>query len=482
MKPLAFNIDKEGGVNLKEGSPFGSFEYVRDMVSQALRDQNILNNGKKDYYAPYIMYTYLDRVLVCADSVYYEVPYSLSSVTKKIEFGKPVEVEQYYVPKEVTESELPYKDKIKKEVVDPKDKDKKVLPKDAVKSEIKESGITIDKEATQQDFVFETQLKEASYDDSTGEVVAILIEAGTNPHKKRHYPKTTIQEAAGGFKGLKMYINHPTAVEEKERPERDLRDWVSTITESWYEDGKAMARIAVHDSWLRERLTDPVARNHIGLSINAGGKVSEGKVNGQNVQIVEQIVMARKSGQASVDWVTEAGARGRVAKMIKEANKKEKKMELHEATLADIKKENPQLLKDLTESIRQDIRESEESQAKEKEVKSLKEENANLKKGQLLSSQNEKVNSWLKESKMPEPAKDRVRKQFSKEVVEDETKLKESFNQAVKEELDYLNKFSEKGKILTGSGEAQNSSTNLRESLEGSLEARMGIKEDTKKN
>jgi len=61
------------------------------------------------------------------------------------------------------------------------------------------------------------------------EVEAILISKGTNHNKKRHYPASTLQEAAPHFAGLKMYINHPTKRQEMEMPERNLKDWASTI-------------------------------------------------------------------------------------------------------------------------------------------------------------------------------------------------------------------------------------------------------------
>jgi hypothetical protein len=64
-----------------------------------------------------------------------------------------------------------------------------------------------------------------------------------------------------------MYLNKPTAAERRERPEGSLKDWVSTITETWAEGTKLMARIAVHDPFLKGRLTDPVAKSGLRIEV-----------------------------------------------------------------------------------------------------------------------------------------------------------------------------------------------------------------------
>jgi hypothetical protein len=351
--------------------------------------------------------------------------------------------------------------------------------------ELKESGITIVEKAQVEDnfdFGF-IKLSESSYDEKSGEVEAILIEAGTNHDKKRHYPRSTIQEAAPHFAGLKMYLNHPTKREEQEQPERDITKWASTIVESRYDDGKAIGRIAIHDPWLRERMKDPVARKHIGLSILTGGRISYGDIGeSKRYQIVEEIVFSRQNGPVSVDWVTEAGARGRVSKLLKETNTSTggKSMDLKEAKLEDIKKENPNLLKDLTESIKKEIQESDEAKKKTEELKETQAENEKLKKEKLLREQKDSVADILKEAKtLPEITKERISKEFAGTLYESEKELKEAIQSRIKEELEYLNKLSEKGKIKTGSQGSKDES--LKESLQKDLDTRAGIKEKKEK-
>jgi len=63
-------------------------------------------------------------------------------------------------------------------------------------------------------------------------------------------------------------------------------------------------------------------------------------------------------------------------------------------------------------------------------------------------------------------------------LVESEIKLKESVAAAIKTELEYLNKFSKKGKINTGSG--SEGEGGLKESVQKDLDTRAGVGEKKK--
>ena len=253
-------------VNLQEGAPLGTFERLEEDLKDALSEdyKELFPNDMSGYVN--LMYAFPEKVIVSLNNKYYEIPYTID-ISGEVTWGTPKEVEQLYVAAPSTLHE--------KQVV----KSGKT-----VAQEIKESGIAITKEAVEMalDVAEFASIREAKYDPNTGEVEVILIESGTNPLKKRHYPETTIREAAPGFAGLKMYLNHPTKKEEQEMPERDITKWASTIVESFCRDvvlteagsqrtvTQAVGRVAVHDDWLRERLKDPVARQHIGVSINTG--------------------------------------------------------------------------------------------------------------------------------------------------------------------------------------------------------------------
>lgn len=420
----------------------GSFSDIENKVRDALRLHPAFPSkdaqGQDLYIGPYIEDIYPEHVVVKYDGRLYDMAYSL--VDQAVVFGAAKEVQEQYIPvaeaKTIKEAEL---------------------------KDLKESGVN----EMHVEFV---SLQEAKFNADFSEVEVVLVEAGCNEMKKRYYPDKTIREAAPIFSGWKMYINHPTEAEEKSRPERNLRDWASTIVESRYENGKAMGRVAIHDSWLRERLADPVARQHIGLSILTGGKISVGSVNGKDgYQIVEAIIPARKNGPCSVDWVTEPGARGRVSKLL-ESNR-EVGMELENATLKDLKESR----KDLVESI---LKESSAGNADkvaqlEKELKEANAKIAASEKNGLLAKQVEIAESFLKDKKLPEASKERILDGVKANVIEGD--IKEAITKLVETELAYVNKLVGKGKVITNA--AGEGAADLMESLQKDLDTRAGIKE-----
>lgn len=425
MKKLKVDVFAEFQ-KLQEAAPAGSLEGLRDKISVALNIKKFFGDFN------YVIYTFLDKVIFDAQGKKYQINFGFNEKGEVVFTGEPVEVEEIFIVKESLKESI----------------------------EIIESARDMDVEVS--NFV---NLSEAQYNEKSGEFEkVILIEAGTSEEKMRHYPVSTIQEVAGQFAGFKMYINHPTKTEEKERPERNLRDWVSTIVESSAEGGKAVAKIAVHDTWLRERLHDPVARKHIGLSILTGGKVSVGKVNGKEMQIIEKIILKRQNGPASVDWVTEAGARGRVCELFESRNKEETKM-FEKATLEQLQQERPDLVTQIKESATTELKEAQgRAESAEKKLK--------------LNGQKEKISVLLKESKLPEAAQERVLAQIAETVFENDDKLKESVEGLAKKEREYINTLSEKGKITLGVTEKNQ--VTLRESVAKELSAQLGQKEEKK--
>lgn len=434
VKSAGWEMGKDGKWtrNLKE-SLSNSFNEIRNKVDAALRAHPSFPEkvGERSAYV-YIQDINSSTVVVEYMNDKYAVPYSMLNDT--VILGQPEKVKEVYV--------------------------------------VKESNITDLKESRACDFLDYVNISEADVSADGSKVKAVLIECGTNELKRRHYPDKTIRESAAGFAGLKMYINHPTPQEEAQRPERDLKDWVATITESEYENGKVIGTIAVHDTWLRERLADPVARNHIGLSINTGGKVAMGKINGKDYQIVEKIVFARKNGPVSVDWVTEAGARGRVLSLI-ESQRKENSMPLENVTLVELKEAR----KDLVESIAKDAVAPIQTKLAEAEAKLVEAQSEikSLKESKTLEAQTAEVGVLLKEAKIPEASKSRIAARFTSVVAN----IKESVASAIKDEMEYVNKLSSTGKIKIEGSDSQNSAS-LMESLSAELEERAGVKTEKK--
>lgn len=126
-----------------------------------------------------------------------------------------------------------------------------------------------------------------------------------------YYAPDVLSEAAGAGlfpKGMHLYIDHPSATDRSDRPERSVRDigGISTSDGVWNEEAQAVeAQIKILEghSWL----SDPDLRSAIGLSIRAAGDVTEGTVQGRKMPVVEKLTEV-----FSVDFVTHAGRGGRI--------------------------------------------------------------------------------------------------------------------------------------------------------------------------
>lgn len=114
--------------------------------------------------------------------------------------------------------------------------------------------------------------------------------------------------------GTKMFWNHPTKAEERDRPERDLRDLAAVTTgpSVYLEEGKkgpGLYAIAKPVTTYRGAIED--LAEHIGVSINASGRVRNGSAEGKSGPIVEAITRRK-----SVDFVTEPGAGGEICQLF----------------------------------------------------------------------------------------------------------------------------------------------------------------------
>jgi len=134
-----------------------------------------------------------------------------------------------------------------------------------------------------------------------------------------YYPAEVLErDGPKVFKaGLHTYWNHPSATEERERPERDLRDLAGTLAEDarWEANGPVgpglYGRVAVASRY-REDVGELAP--HIGVSIRALGRVTEGEADGRKGKVVQELAAAR-----SVDFVTAPGAGGRVLELFEAA-------------------------------------------------------------------------------------------------------------------------------------------------------------------
>jgi len=156
-------------------------------------------------------------------------------------------------------------------------------------------------------------LSEAAFDAVRGAVRFTIIRPGWNTSKSRFYTQEAVGSIATAMQGVKMYANHPTSSEARERPERDIRDWVASIRETTVAaDGRATGVAVITDPLFLARVQRLAATgllSELGASINVVGLGNKAVREG-----IETFVVDGVDGNdpfRSVDWVTEPGAGGR---------------------------------------------------------------------------------------------------------------------------------------------------------------------------
>lgn len=195
-----------------------------------------------------------------------------------------------------------------------------------------------------------SKIREAGLDKKDGSTIfeVILIQEGMgNFNDAYYYAAEALESALPLFDGAKIYADHPSLVEEETRPERSVRDVLGYYAETKILQENDRANIAAKVKilagesydWARNLMREAVKykekfpdRELIGLSINAAGaseelsidevigfapdgakpKLIEAKEQGiESVRVVREITRA-----ISCDLVTEAGAGGKILKLI----------------------------------------------------------------------------------------------------------------------------------------------------------------------
>lgn len=175
------------------------------------------------------------------------------------------------------------------------------------------------------------RLREA---DATGGPVyeVELIAEGLGNEKDRvFYTTAALREAAtsGVLTGMQAYANHPGKDEEINRPERDVRELVGYYRGfKFKESGSAgkpvvAAELVVNQGdssqWFVDLLESAIAAQDdgvrlCGISIDGGGLVEVGEVDGQYANICRKITEA-----SSADIVTRPAAGGTIVRRLRES-------------------------------------------------------------------------------------------------------------------------------------------------------------------
>jgi hypothetical protein len=299
------------------------------------------------------------------------------------------------------------------------------------------------------------------------------------------------------------YIDHPTRTEEKERPERSLKDLAAIITGNVKFESEGVpipgiyADIHVFKEF-REFLNEKAP--YIGMSHRAIGKGVPGTAEGKQGKIIESLHKC-----LSVDFVTKPGAGGGIMPMyeayrkngshadnetltenespadpetIEETNEENMANEPKETvlTVESLRQTHPSLVKELKESVMQEIQASEATKTKEadhakllKESQDMKIELDRLREAQVIQEAGKIVAKALEKSTLPEITKARLIESVPKSARMkdgklDEAAFTEAVTAAVKTETDYVAKLTESGKVKGMGGSSIGGSETLTES------------------
>jgi hypothetical protein len=430
--------------SVQESAPSGSFSDITMKLQAELNSTSYFPTDGYGNSTAYICYVFAAYCIVSYADEFYQMNYSNDE--GEVELSAPTKVEMSFVAKESDARARRFNQTIVKGM------------------EFKPDAMGL------RDF----ELEEAEGDASKKQAILCLIEAGKNFSKNRFYPESTLKEAAPLFAGLKMYMNHQTAEEERTRPERDLADWVSTIEESWYEDGKIMGRVKIHnDDFWKKLKEDQVFRDHVAVSINASGKRYTREIDGVDMEVIEQIVNPR-----SVDWVTEPGARGRV-EYILESQRIEKEREddlnmLKTVTLEEVQKDRPDLIEAVKKLLEADNKKTIDAAVKE----ALAQKDKDIESAKLKEARESKIRTLVGAAKLPKLGIEKLCDTLMKETYASDADLEKRVKEAIAAELKYIAEASGR-KIGVDPGK-EGAETTVKESVQASMEARFGLNEKAK--
>lgn len=295
-----------------------------------------------------------------------------------------------------------------------------------------------------------TPLSEATVGHKGVAKVVIIKPGWGNQVDNHYYPAETLSRDFAVFEGVKMYADHPTQDEEKQRPEGSIKQWVASLKNVRFEEGVGIVGDAVIiEPWLQQKLAalrDQNLLKEMGLSIRAAGVGIKGKIEGKVANIVERIVRAR-----SVDFVTEAGAGGGV--LLYEGSKD---YDVDVVTLETLRERRPDLVKAVEAEVkRQVLQEVKRMQEVEERVKELETQVETLtgerdtaqsqleeeQKARRIAEAKSVIDEALGKSELPEAARLRLVEKFK------ESESAEGIEEAIKVEKDYVDTLIETGKV-----------------------------------
>jgi len=314
-------------------------------------------------------------------------------------------------------------------------------------------------------------LTEATFD--KGRATVIVIKPGFNATEDRYYPAEMLKRDYKVFEGQKMYADHPTEQEDKDLPERSIKNtsWVAVLKDVTVDESGVVTGVAeIIEPWLMTKLAtlrDKQLLSEMGISINAIGHASKATIDGKETLVIEELTGAR-----SVDFVTEPGAGGIVT-----FYESDRSRDIDLVELSGLKEKRPDLVKLIEANIRSEIT-KEVKKAMENEEKitelegqistltterdALKEAAEQAEKDKAKAEAQATIKEAVDKAELPDAAKERLVERFK------DAESADGIAEAIQSEVDYIAKLSEAGKVK-GLGETKVDPEKGKEALKESV-------------
>ncbi|MGE0256906.1 MAG: Mu-like prophage major head subunit gpT family protein [Alphaproteobacteria bacterium] len=272
-----------------------------------------------------------------------------------------------------------------------------------------------------------------------------VIRAGLSGNRN-YYPDAVLREAAPLFDGCRVFVK-PDKVH-LEGGGRDFRNLIGRLVEPRFVEGKApdsgelQATLELLEAAgdVAGRFREAVERGMadlFGFSIDVVGTARAGKIGGQAVRVAGAFREVR-----SVDLIVQPGAGGQVIRLIEALNDEDTDMKLRDRMRTFIEAKRPDLAKGL------DWEDDEAIEAAYREAAAGDGDPAGLSRDEAtaLVRQTEArahLREALADSKLPAPAKERIRADFAKRERFTEAEV----DTAIEDEGKYLARFAEGGRV-----------------------------------
>ena len=181
------------------------------------------------------------------------------------------------------------------------------------------------------------------------EVEVTIIEAGFgNPVHRHFYGADMLREAASRFANTQIFADHEHDVtaQRNRGGVRSTKDLVGIITEAWWDEAAqaVKGKATILRDWVMEIVK--AKPDVLGLSLaGSAGRVTKGIISGAPANIVESIAKIK-----SVDLVTQAGAGGKINRILESLMQEEADMALENLTISDLNEHRSDLVKAIEEA------------------------------------------------------------------------------------------------------------------------------------